>query len=567
MDHVDDLKTPWYKCGKCEQQTSRPLTGAVLAPEPIEPVSPEVDAAVESDAEGLAKPVTLDEIRDILESTIRHDERNKLITFLSMLLTYTEEDQINVSFTAESSTGKSYIPLELAWYFPKEDIIEYSYVSPTAFFHEYGAFVPDPTDKRELEDEKQRRKIIVIDLHQKILVFIDQPHDMLLQRLRPLLSHDRKQLIAKITDRREKAGLRTKTVLINGYPTVLFCTAKFSMEDQERTRLLLLSPETSQEKIRDAILLKIEKDSDRQAFQKYMDSDPRRLWLRRRVDAVATSGVRYIVIPEELRVKISSEFLKMHTSSLVPRHQRDITRLLALVKAHALLNLWGRQHVDDAIIVNEEDVLEGFRLYNEISTANELGLPPEVYSVFLEIKERIPGAGATKKELQALYYQTFHRTIGTKRLDEVLGLLESVGLFAKDVDPTDKRRMLFSPTCAGVFNSEHGEEGAANEPKLNTLEGVGNTESQSQLELNTPEGVSGTGSQAQLTFGRQVEGSVVLAYQTLRSQLQSPFTQKDAIDLIGKARTCDESEAEHIFRALLDEGKVAMTPEGLWWFL
>lgn len=56
----------------------------------------------------------------------------------------------------------------------------------------------------------------------------------------------------KITDRRKMAGLSTKTILIRGYCTVIFCTARFNMEQQERTRLLLLSPETNSEKIKHA---------------------------------------------------------------------------------------------------------------------------------------------------------------------------------------------------------------------------------------------------------------------------------------------------------------------------
>lgn len=394
------------------------------------------------------RPVGLDEIAEILDSTIRHDRRNKLITFLGMILTYTAEDQINVSFTAESSSGKSYIPLELAWYFPKKDIIEYSYVSPTAFFHEYGTLRADPTDTRTMDEEK-KRKIIQIDLHQKILVFIDQPHDLLLQRLRPLLSHDRKTLVAKITDRRKIGGLATKTVLINGFPTVLFCTAKFSMQDQERTRLLLLSPEITPEKIRDAILLKIEKDSNREAFHDFMESDPRRTWLASRVELISSAGIEHIIIPEELRTKIADEFFQTH-KDLIPRHQRDIGRLLALIKAHALLNLWQRQRIGNAIVANSTDFSEGLKLYVEISTANELGLPPEVFNVFLALKEKVPDSGATRKQLRAFYYQTFHRTIGTKRLDETLNLLESVGLLADEPDPSNRSQKLFVLTPQGV---------------------------------------------------------------------------------------------------------------------
>lgn len=141
LSHVDDVGTKFFKCEKCGQCSSR-----LKSPE---------RKRFEVKLKELNKPVKLEEISEILNSTIKHDERNKLITFLAMLLTYTEENQINLSFTAESSTGKSYIPLELAWYFPKKDVVEYSYVSPAAFYHEYGVMVPDPNDTRDVEDKKE----------------------------------------------------------------------------------------------------------------------------------------------------------------------------------------------------------------------------------------------------------------------------------------------------------------------------------------------------------------------------------------------------------------------------
>ena len=79
--------------------------------------------------------------------------------------------------------------------------------------HNLLIVLADLIDKRNFENGKKHR-IIVMDLHHKTLTFIDQPHDVWLQRLRPLLSRNRKTLVAKITDRRERSGLRTKTVLI-----------------------------------------------------------------------------------------------------------------------------------------------------------------------------------------------------------------------------------------------------------------------------------------------------------------------------------------------------------------
>jgi len=201
--------------------------------------------------------------------------------------------------------------------------------------------------------------------------------------------------------------------MIEGYPTVLFCSAKFSMKDQERTRLLMLSPETSTEKIREGILLRIQKESDRQAFQEFMESNSRRNWLRRRVQEIADSNIHYIVVPEELRAEIADQFFSTH-NNLIPRHQRDINRLLAMIKAHALLNLWHREEAGEfgnTVIVNQEDFLEGFRLYNGISAANEMDLPPEMYEIYIHLEPEISEDGVTRKQFQTLYYQTFHRTI------------------------------------------------------------------------------------------------------------------------------------------------------------
>jgi Zn ribbon nucleic-acid-binding protein len=457
FSHEDDTGTKFYKCEKCGEVSAKLKT-----PEKTK---------LKNDLKDLMKEVNLDIIKDILNSTIKHDEKNKLVTFLTMLLTYTKEDQINLSFTAESSTGKSYIPLELAWYFPKYDVLEYGYVSPTAFFHEYGTLLPDPKDRRNIKDEK-KRKIILIDLSQKILIFMDQPHDMLLQRLRPLLSHDRKVISHKITDRRKMAGLSTKTVLIRGYCTVIFCTAKFTMEQQERTRLLLLSPETKPEKIRDAILLKIEKESNRKAFHEFMESDPKRIWLRDRVKIIRDHDVKNIIIPEELRNKIAKKFFKKH-NSMIPRLQRDISRLLAMIKAHALLNCFQReQPIEHTILANETDMKEGFRLYEEFSAANELGLPPEVYNVFELLKDKIPENGVTKREFSAIYYETFHRTVGKKRLDQILNLLLAVGLLSEEQDPSDKRRNLYIVTPQGVFNSDNNKDDNGNNNKINTPQHV-----------------------------------------------------------------------------------------------
>jgi len=440
--HVDSVGMAWFKCGACGR--TEPLAA-------LERNRQKSLREIQEHEKELTRPLTIDELIEILGSTVKHDNENKAITFLSMLLTFTEDDQINLGFLAESSTGKSYIPLELSWYFPKEDVIKTGYCSPTAFFHDWGTLLPDPSDKRDVED-KDKRKITYIDLHQKILIFLDQPHDQLLQRLRSLLSHDEKQIVVKITDRREKSGLRTKNIIIEGYPTVEFCTARYTMQDQEKTRLLLLSPEIGQEKLRETIALRIDKESDREAFSKRMMEDPQRKLLANRVWNIRQEHIVYVKIPEDLRSQICQHFLEAH-KFLIPRHQRDITRLLAIIKGHALLNYMHRERIGDSIFVNLEDVEVGFMLYSSVSEANELGLSPELYVIYQKLEPSIKDSenGITKKDFQKLYHREFHKPIGGKATDSILKMFESVGLLIEQPDPNDRRVMRYIPPEVSTY--------------------------------------------------------------------------------------------------------------------
>ncbi|GAI30017.1 unnamed protein product, partial [marine sediment metagenome] len=279
-------------------------------------------------------PFSSQELIKILGLTIKKDEKNKLITFLCQLSAYIESSQFNISFNAPSSTGKSYIPIEIARLFPEEDVLEIGYCSPTAFFHDIGKY-----------DKEQ--KGYVVDLSRKILIFLDQPHTQLLERLRPLLSHDKKEISLKITDKTQKFGLRTKNILLKGYPSVIFCTARLKIDEQEATRFLLLSPETSQEKIREAIHEKIKKETDTNTYHEGLNNAPARKLLKERIRAIKQENIKEIKIgsPEE----IEDRFLEKD-KMLKPRDSRDIGRIISLVKCFALLNLWFRKKEGSTIM-------------------------------------------------------------------------------------------------------------------------------------------------------------------------------------------------------------------------
>lgn len=384
---------------------------------------------------------------ETLGLTIKYDAENKLATFLCELTAYTESAQFNISYNAPSSTGKSYIPTEIARLFPEDDVMEIGYCSPTAFFHDTGEY------------DKEKNQYLV-DLSHKILIFLDQPHTMLLEHLRPLLSHDKKEIKLKITDKSQKAGLRTKTVLLRGYPSVIFCTAGLRIDEQEATRFLLLSPEVSQQKIREGITATIRKEADSDGFKSWLEENPERALLKERVRAIKLEGITEINIADSKRIE--DKFFNSN-KKLKPRHQRDVKRLLALVKAFALLNVWWRERHGSVIVANDTDIDAVFALWDKISMSQELNLPPYIFNLYNEVilaawnekngnigelaLEFVGRVGLTRQEVLVKHYAVYGRMLDNTQLrQQILPMLETAGLIVQEQDMSDKRKMLIYPS-------------------------------------------------------------------------------------------------------------------------
>jgi hypothetical protein len=379
----------------------------------------------------IERPTTFNEVGAIMSSTVKEDDESKQIVFAACLNAQTEQDQFNISFQAESSTGKTYIPLEVLTYFPEKEVVTIASASATSFFHE---------EKNRQWDEE--RECYVVDLEKKILVFLDQPHFLLLERLRPLLSHDKKELEYRITDRKERTGLRTKKIVLRGYPVVIFCTGKLDPNEQEKTRMILLSPNVNETKIKEALKLIAKKNGQRLEFKESLESDPRRKWLMTRIDAVRNTGITDVYVDNPQH--IYNRFVENHSFSK-PRDMRDFPRIIALIKAHALLNCFHRERLTPTRIkATEEDIQAGFELYAKVSRANEFGLSPYVWNVYDKVIQPLLASQefVEYKQVGKAYYQYFHKPITRKTLTEVIDQLENAALIRLDSDPNDKRRTV-----------------------------------------------------------------------------------------------------------------------------
>jgi hypothetical protein len=401
-------------------------------------------------------PLSSEQLMQVLGLTIKQDETNKLVTFLCELSAYTDNAQFNISYNAPSSSGKSYIPTEIARLFPEEDIMEVGYCSPTAFFHDAGTF-------------NKEERTFTVDLSGKILIFLDQPHMMLMQHLRPLLSHDKKEIRIKITDKKEKFGLKTKNIILKGYPAVVFCTAGLKIDEQEATRFVMLSPEINQEKIRAGVSQIIKKEADNQLFNDWLNADPSRKLLKERILAIKAAKILEIKIPVELQGVIEKHFLGGN-KILKPRHQRDIKRLMALIKLFAVLNVWWRNQQGSTITATEGDVTEAFKVWDSISESQELNLPPYIFNLYksvilpafeeknheqesannpqqLVFGEKPKIKGLSRQEISQKHQKIYGRYLPEWQLrQQIVPMLELAGLIYQEADPNDRRKILIYPT-------------------------------------------------------------------------------------------------------------------------
>ncbi|HUD10643.1 MAG TPA: hypothetical protein VMR28_03150, partial [Candidatus Saccharimonadales bacterium] len=355
--------------------------------------------------------------------------------------------------------------------------LELGYVSPTSFFHSASEY------NEETEE-------YLVDLSRKIIIFLDQPHTMLLEHLRPLLSHDKKEIKVQITDKQQKHGLRAKKIILRGYPAVIFCSAGLRMDEQEATRFLLLSPEITQEKIREGVLESLKKAANADTYWDYTELNAPRQQLKGRISAIRDAEITDIHISSEDQEYIKGRFLGA-VSMLKPRHQRDIKRLVSICKIFALLNLWERKIEGSSIVANRTDIEEAFTIWEKISVSQELNIPPYVYRLYEDVilavfKEKNNDRsqdfvnmtsllGVTRQEIMNKHYEVYGRMMDAISLrQQILPMLTQAGLITEEQDPNDKRARLVYPNTVNNSESSGGVNEASDENKeiLKTIEEI-----------------------------------------------------------------------------------------------
>lgn len=384
--------------------------------------------------------MTIEDIADVLDLTIKHDFVSKVVTFLVMLLAYTESDQQNVMFNASSSTGKTYICSEVSKYFPPQDVKVYGKTTPTAFYY-----------SQSLQETDNKTGQPFINLERRILVFTEQPDTQLQENLRALLSHDSKRTPFAITNKGKNGKNTAMEGYILGFPSTFFCSANMRIDEQEQTRCLILSPESTPEKVRAGVDVGIARNSHKNAYDTLIESNEGRKRLKKRVLYIKGLKVDTIDIDD-------SDYLKCKfmdgRKALLPKTQREISHFISLVKAVALLNAPFRM-VNGKIIAINKDVDEAMKLWVPLSKSMAYGISPQAFSFYNNIilaiyrannQSGVSRKGVTYSEISKEYYSQTGSYPNVENIrKQYIPALETASLISCDKDENDKRQKLIIP--------------------------------------------------------------------------------------------------------------------------
>lgn len=390
--------------------------------------------------------MSIDDLASILDTTIKYDQQNKCILFLAMLSAYTEQDQLNVCLLGQSSSGKTYLAQEVSKYFPEDDVQEYAEVSPKAFKH-MGSITDDNPNQT------------YVDCERKIMMFTEMPHPALLANLRPLLSHDKKEIEFLTTDKNGSGANVAKKSIIRGFPTVVFCSAYTKLDEQEITRCLLLSPETGSQKVEAGVLLAGQKLADSNKYKTQIELDPGRQSLKKRVRFIKSLGVQSVIIPNP--EDVLARFRAITPKNMPPRCQRDIAHVFSLIKAVAMLNANNRMDEEKNIVVTDKDIDAAFKLWDSISETQNLGIPPSVYDFYnkyilplylrqKELQQAIETPsdddGVTLQDILAYYYETTRSIYNADALrKQIIPPLQTANMIQVNSSSKDARKKVIKP--------------------------------------------------------------------------------------------------------------------------
>lgn len=397
----------------------------------------------------------LEYVTQTAKKTIKRDD--KLIHFIvkTGISAYTSKP-IHLAILGETSEGKTYPVVEILKLFPKEDVIFIGRASPTAFIRDRGILVDQDSNSVEEkieeleekldnsvitdEDKKTIREQIrdikreartMIDLRNKIIVFLEPPQEDTWNNFKSILSQDLGddgEIDFRFTNHTQTTGHQTKKVFVKGCPAFIFCSAKDHSKldswPEIQSRFFVVSPNSSKTKYSESIKLKSKMQLQPKDYQKrFILSDEEVkiaknciLWLKYNIQVLREKDDEkkiYFWLPFE-------RLVSDHLPSDKGTDMRDAGRVYELVKIEALSHLPHR-HVlflygNPSVIPDISDVRQALVL-----TQTSNGLPPHKIpqhkiKFFTDLFLPCYKKKVEKNQLDSKYVGVYNETIYEERI-------------------------------------------------------------------------------------------------------------------------------------------------------
>jgi hypothetical protein len=383
------------------------------------------------------------QIINVIERYVRMESESVRIVFY-VCLSAKSENPLNLFLKGESSTGKTWIVTNVVKLFSKHDVWMLGGLSPKALIHQKGEIVdengepiekprkvskkelrenPALREKYEMEMEEYRRKMrnsqILIDMTGKILVFLEAPSRETFQMLRPILSHDSKEIMFKFVDKGQET-LSTKTVVIRGWPAMICCAAEVEWIEEMINRSLTISPKISAEKFREA---------HRVTALRFLNPIEDRIRQHEVEEAMKT--VSKIWTNFKTLIPYGDIIAEIYPVNL-PRTMRDFKYFLGLIECHILTSPHPsifHPILGEFRIATIADLQEIEKIWQNVYVQTISGLPEtalKLYKIIEEIASK--GIDPTVKEIVKAFVEKHGYTISSRCVRVYAKYLDDYGL-------------------------------------------------------------------------------------------------------------------------------------------
>lgn len=451
----------------------------------------QIDESVRIEREKLETP--LQQITRYANTIIKEDP--KLVDqLLRVCLSAYTDNPINLAVLAPSSEGKTYATVKITDLFPKEDVIAVGRMSPTALIHQHGKLIgkdgnsiqekfnaidnqiTKTTDKPEIKLLQEQKQNLLngarncIDLKNKIILFLDNPNSSTYEMLKPIMSHDKKEIIYKTTTSDGK--LAVKETVIRNWAVFIFCSAKNEARNEVwqeiKTRVLMTSPNSSIKKYKEAISYSAQKRGLPSWASSVYHNDEDKSWTKFYI-ANFKKKLNDLYVDGNPIVNVFYSKLAEIFPSSQGDNMRDFNRLSSCIELETVLNAEHRpvyqidvgDKMNSAIMTTINDIDKACKVLGNIGD-----LPPEKMKFYEEVfcslvnqkglapSSNIDGIWLNSNELAVEYTRITEKTTTSKKiLENYLKPLDDAGVLTSMKNPTGGNQNRYQK--AGTISTQN----------------------------------------------------------------------------------------------------------------